>query len=69
MTSSWRRKERVKQLDKPKSENDLLAIASDNEDKDYPIYREPSATDPGKTVSTGELHLRVNLNSLNTFIL
>ncbi len=39
-------------------------MASDNGDAEYPIFREPSSTDPGKTVATGInytfLYLRQN---------
>ena len=55
MTSSRRRNKRVRQFATPKNVNDLLIIASDNEDKEYPIFREPCKTDQMKTVATGKL--------------
>ena len=56
MTSSWRRGMRVRKIENPSTTEEVLEIAGDNEDTEYPIYREPSNTDTGKTVATGDNH-------------
>jgi hypothetical protein len=54
VTSSRRRKARTDTLKPPTNMKELLEFTSDTGDAEFPVFRNSSATDPGKTVSTGK---------------
>ncbi len=41
-------------MQKPTNEKELLDYPSDTFDNEYPLFRNPNATDSGKTVATGK---------------
>lgn len=53
LISSSRRKNIIKNANKPDNLSDLLKIASDESDAEYPIYRTPRPTDLSQTTATG----------------
>ena len=55
--SSIRRKAAADKLPLPTGKAMVLNILGDNSDSAYPIFRRPSATDPGMTVATGVFDL------------
>ncbi len=50
--SSLRRIMRLKSLKPPSNQNELLDIASNSQDDDFPIFRTPSEKDSYQTVAT-----------------
>ena len=57
--SSVHRRIRLKVLKPPNSLKDILDIASDACDVEFPIFRTPSLTDHSLTVATGKLNLNL----------
>lgn len=53
LLSSTHRKLKIKEHGNPNSTIDLLNIASDDSNLEYPIYRTPRKTDLSQTVATG----------------
>ena len=51
--SSLHRAKRIKEFPEPSCDKDIRAMLGDTADKDFPIFRNPSNTDPGCTVATG----------------
>jgi len=49
--SSLNRLERLKELCEPKNLNDVLIIASDNQNEHFPIFSNPCETDKAQTVA------------------
>ena len=51
--SSINRLDRLKEIVEPDNLNDLLKIASDNQNEHFPIFRTPCETDKAQTVAIG----------------
>ena len=62
LISSLHRKEIIKNSKQPDNKIDLLNLASDDSDPDYPIYRTPSLTDLSQTTATGNLKNKTKTN-------
>jgi hypothetical protein len=67
LTSSRHRAARVKQMQPPTNEQELLDYPSDTFDAEFPLFRNPNATDNGKTVATGRFYFPICFNCFRLY--
>ena len=60
------REARTNQLPKPTTKTELIELASDTGDSEFPIFRNVSLTDSAKTVATGKKS-HIFLSVIKTF--
>jgi len=53
--SSLNRLDRLKEMTEPEDLNDVLKIASDQQNEHFPIFRKPNQIDKAQTVAIGKI--------------
>ena len=64
IASSEHREDRINKIAPPVSQKDVAAILGDNNDTEFPIYREKAEDDYVKTIATGERRHRIKNDCL-----